>query len=70
MEKFKIGTPQCGILCGVIGALIALMLLFLGFWRTVFVALLFGVGYFAGSSPDKAESVKRAINKVFPPKSE
>jgi len=70
MEKWKIGTPQCGLICGVIGALIALMLLFLGFWRTVFVAILFGAGYFIGSSKDKAESVKRMINKFFPPKSE
>lgn len=70
MEKWKIGTPQCGIVFGVIGALIALMLLFIGFWRTVFVALLFGVGYFIGSSRDKAESVRKTINKAFPPKSE
>jgi len=41
MNKWKIGTPECGILFGLIGALIALMLLFIGFWRTVFVALLF-----------------------------
>jgi uncharacterized membrane protein len=46
------------------------MLLFMGFWRTVFVALLFGVGYFIGSSKDKAESVRRTVNKFFPPKSE
>ena len=70
MEKWKIGTPQCGIICGAIGALIALMLLFLGFWRTVFVAVLFGLGYFIGSSKDKAESVKRVINKAFPPRNE
>lgn len=70
MGKWKIGTPQCGIAFGVIGALIALMLLFLGFWSTVFVALFFAAGYFIGSSRDKAESVRKTINKIFPPKSE
>ena len=70
MERWKIGTPQCGILCGVIGALIALMLLYMGFWRTLFVAVLFAAGYFIGSSKDKAESIRAFVNKRFPPKSE
>jgi len=70
MNKWKIGTPECGILFGLIGALIALMLLFIGFWRTVFVALLFAVGYFIGSSKDKAETIRAFINKRFPPKDE
>lgn len=70
MDKWKIGTPQCGLVCGVVGALIALMLLFLGFWRTLFVAALFAAGYFIGSSPDKAESIRSFVNKRFPPKGE
>lgn len=70
MDKWKIGTPECGVLFGLIGALIALLLLFLGFWRTVFVAVLFAAGYFIGSSKDKAETVRTFINKRFPPKDE
>ena len=34
------------------------------------VAVLFAAGYFIGSSKDKAESVRKTINKIFPPKSE
>lgn len=66
----KIGSPLCGVLCGIAGALLALMLLFIGFWRTLFVALLFAVGYFLGASADKADSVRRFINRCFPPKDE
>ena len=70
MRKFEIGTPECGIALGIVGAVVALMILFLGFWRTVFVAVLFAAGYFIGSSRDKAESVRAFVNKRFPPKGE
>lgn len=70
MDKFRIGTPQCGLLFAALGAVLALMLLYMGFWRTLFVIALAAVGYFIGASEDKAESLKALINKVFPPKSE
>ena len=65
-----IGTPQCGILLGIVGVVIAFMLLFLGFWRTLFVAVLFGVGYFMGVNTHKTETIKTVINKLIPPKGE
>ena len=72
MDKrfFQIGTPQCGIALGLIGVIVAFMLLFLGFWRTLLVAALFGVGYFFGASANKGETVKKAINRLFPPKND
>ena len=72
MDKrfFQIGTPQCGVALGILGVIVAFMLLFLGFWRTLFVAALFGLGYFLGSSSNKAESIKNAINRLFPPKND
>lgn len=70
MEKPRVGTPLCGILFGLVGALIALMLLFLGFWRTLLVALLFAAGYFLGAVKNKSEVLKALINKWFPPKGE
>ena len=70
MRKFQTGTPECGMAIGVAGAVIALMILFLGFWRTAFVALLFALGYFIGAVSNKGEAVKTVINKIFPPKDE
>ncbi len=70
MEKFRVGTPLCGIALGALGAVIALMLLFLGFWRTLFVALLFAVGYFVGACDHKVDLLKSWINRLFPPKGE
>ena len=70
-KKFpSIGTPLCGLIFGIVGALIALMLLYMGFWRTLFVAVLLAAGYFLGASANKQETVKRWINRLFPPKNE
>lgn len=72
MDKkfFRVGTPECGLAFGLAGVAVAFLLLFLGFWRTLLVAVLFGLGYFLGASSNKGESIKKAINKVFPPRNE
>lgn len=67
---FQPGTPRCGILCAALGALVALMLLYLGFWRTLFIALLAAAGYFLGAEAHKAEALKKLVNRLFPPKNE
>lgn len=66
----KIGTKHCGWLIGLCGAALALMLLFLGFWRTLMISVFFGVGYMFGSNNQKIVSIKNFINKIFPPKGE
>ena len=70
MDKCKIGTPLCGIICAALGAVLALMLLFIGFWRTLFVAVLASVGYFIGGTTNKGETLRNLINRCFPPKGE
>lgn len=67
---FQPGTPRCGILCAALGALVALMLLYLGFWRTLFIALLAAAGYFLGAEAHKADALKNLVNRLFPPKNE
>lgn len=70
MRKFEMGTPECGLAFGILGALIALLILFLGLWRTLFIAVLFALGYFIGAVANKGEAIKTVVNKVFPPKDE
>ncbi|MBE0600839.1 MAG: DUF2273 domain-containing protein [Firmicutes bacterium] len=65
-----IGTKQCGWLIGICGAVIALMLLFLGFWRALMISVFFAVGYLFGSNNQKIVGIKNFINKIFPPKGE
>ena len=70
MRKFEMGTPECGVVLGLLGAVVAFMILFMGFWRTAFVALLFGCGYFVGAVSNKIETLKSVINRLIPPKNE
>ncbi len=65
-----IGTKHCGWLIGLCGVALALMLLFLGFWRTLVISLFFAVGYLFGSNNQKIVGIKKFINKIFPPKGE
>lgn len=66
----EIGSVQCGLLLGACGVAIAFMLIFLGFWKTLLVALFFAAGYAIGAFRGKTEKIKNIINKLFPPKGE
>jgi len=68
MRKFEKGTPEYGLILGVLGAVIAAMILFFGFWRTALVVALFGAGYFIGAVNNKAEFFKKLVNAIFPAK--
>jgi uncharacterized membrane protein len=67
-ELFKPGTPQYGIIWGIGFVILAFLFLFIGFWKTLFVVLLFIVGLFIGAVKDKETFLKNLINKIFPPK--
>ena len=62
------GTPACGLFCGVLGAIAALLWIALGFWKMLFVALLCAVGAFLGGVEDKQRFIRNAVNRIFPPK--
>jgi len=66
--KFKRGTPGFGILIG--AALVALgaLVMLIGFWKTLLLGALFGIGYFLGTVENKSEFMKNAANKLIPDK--
>lgn len=67
-EMLTWGTPACGLFCGVCGVIAAILLLTIGFWKTLFVALLCAVGVFVGGVEDKQGFLRRVANQLFPPK--
>ena len=67
-DKMKIGTPACGIVGCVAGIVLALLLIFLGFWKTLFICLLGAAGAYIGGVENKPEFWKKVINKVLPQK--
>ena len=66
--NMKRGTPAYGIVIG--AALVALgaLVMLIGFWKTLILAVLFAVGYFLGTVENKSEFMKNAANKLIPDK--
>ena len=63
-----VGTPQCAVACAVLGAVIAVLLLTIGFWKTLFITLCILAGLFVGGVSDKAEYVRSVTEAVLPRK--
>ncbi len=66
--KFERGTPACGIFIGILCAVAGALVMTIGFWKTLVLALLFGAGYFIGAVSDKSGFVKSVANKAIPDK--
>lgn len=66
--NLKRGTPGFGIFVG--AALVALgaLVMIIGFWKTLVLAVLFGIGFFLGTVDNKTEFLKNAANKLIPDK--
>ena len=66
--NLKKGTPQYGLLLGGVLTLIGALVMIIGFWKTLVLCLLFGLGYFLGTVENKREFMKTTANKLIPDK--
>ena len=66
--NLKKGTPACGIVYGAVLALAGALVMLIGFWKTLILCVLFGLGYFFGTVENKREFMKTAANKLIPDK--
>ena len=62
----KRGTPGFGILLGLLLAALGVLIMLIGFWKTLLLAALFGVGFFLGTVDNKSEFMKNAANRLIP----
>ncbi len=60
----RVGTQQCALACAALGAVIAILFLTIGFWKTLFIALFILAGLFTGGVKDKDEFL-RAMTEKF-----
>lgn len=67
-EIFTPGTPLCALAYAALGVILATLLLTIGFWRTLFIAVFAALGALAGGISNKRDAVRVAINRSFPPK--
>lgn len=70
MKEIKRGTPAFGILMGLVFMTCGALVMWIGLWRTLILALLFGIGFFIGGVKDKTGFVKGTVERVVPEKKE
>ena len=68
MKKLKIGTPMAGVAFGTALVAVAVLIMVIGFWKTLILLALFGIGFFLGTVENKQEFVKDTVNRVIPAK--
>jgi uncharacterized membrane protein len=67
-DIFRVGTPECAVFSGACAMVLGLLLLTVGFWNTVWIALLGAVGGFFGGVRDKKQILKNVLNRIIPDK--
>lgn len=56
---FTAGTLECAIACGLLGVLVALLLLWIGIWKTLLIVVLVAIGVFLGGVKDKRAFLRK-----------
>ena len=64
--KLKKGTPLCGLVLGGTLTLAGALVMLIGFWKTLILFLLFGLGYFLGTVENKKDFLKTTANRLIP----
>lgn len=64
------GSPACSVAYAVIGVIVAVLLLTIGLWRTLFIFAFAAAGALLGGIGDKKAAVRDAVNRRFPAKDE
>ena len=66
--NLKKGTPACGLILGTVLVMLGALVMWIGFWKTLVLALLFALGYFLGAIDKKKEFLKNTANRLIPEK--
>ena len=66
--NLKKGTPACGLILGTVLVVLGALVMWIGFWKTLLLALLFALGYFLGAIDKKKEFLKNTANRLIPEK--
>lgn len=61
-EMTEPGTPQSALFCGVIGVVVAMLILIIGFAKTMLIVLCCAIGLFIGGVKDKKAFLRNIIS--------
>ena len=59
---------KAALIGAAVGMLLAGLLLWIGFWKTLLVVLFGSAGAFIAGVDDKVQAIKDFLNRVFPPR--
>lgn len=65
---FRVGSPLSGVVYAALCVIIAVLLLTIGLWKTLFIAAFALLGGLIGGVASKKEFVRGVINRRFPAK--
>ncbi len=68
LKIFTAGTSECAIFSSVAAMVLGLLLLTVGFWKTLWVALFGAAGCILGGVKDKKQMLKNVLNRIIPDK--
>ena len=66
--NLKKGTPGRGLIFGAVLVVLGALVMLIGFWKTLILALLFAAGYFIGAVDQKRDFLKNTANRLIPNK--
>ena len=69
-EMITPGSLLCSVVYGVFGVIVAVLLLTIGFWKTLFILVFAAAGVILGAVGNKKNAVRDAVNRRFPAKDE
>ena len=61
-----VGTPQCAAFCGALVLVFAVLLLTVGFWKTLLLAVFVLLGLFIGGVKDKQRFLQEKLSALIP----
>lgn len=61
----KTGTHQAALIGGLAGLVVAVLLLTLGFWKTLLIVLCCSLGCFLGGVKDKPAVIRNLLGKLL-----
>lgn len=64
-DVFTPGTMACAVLCSIVGLLVALSLLWIGFWKTALLCVCLGIGWFCGAVQDKPAFFRKLLGRFI-----
>lgn len=61
-EIMQPGTPQAALFCGVIGVVVAMLILIIGFFKTMLIVVCCAIGLFVGGVKDKKAFIQKIVS--------